>query len=120
MIESLLYAAIAPFVLLLISTVWSYPAPLEEVVKWAILRLGGKGVQVGVVFGLSEAVLFTINAWSSGEWGAIGLRLLLTVPMHALTGYITGVGIKSKWSWVYLIMAMAIHYLFNYWVGLMA
>lgn len=117
-----LYSAIAPLILLLVSSVWKYPAVLEEIVKWGILKFTNsnlqftsrEGVVVGLVFGLSEAILFTTNAWSGGEWGAIGMRLLLTVPMHTLTAVIIARGLKNKMGWAGLGVAMAVHGIFNY------
>lgn len=135
MIESVLYAAVAPLALLLVASIWSYPAVLEEIVKWGILKLGvdrhllraRDGAVVGLVFGLSEAVLFSLNAWSGGEWGPLVSRLLLTVPMHAVTGGVTAWGIPLRSSelrrdavslreLVGVLLAMVIHGLFNYWV----
>lgn len=116
-----MYAAVAPFGLLLLSSVWVYPAVLEEVVKWGILQwsmLNGQwsmktGALVGLVFGLSEAVLFSLNAWTSGDWGAICMRLLLTVPMHTLTGSIIGYAMGRGWGWMGVIVSMLTHAMFN-------
>ena len=119
-----MYAAIAPFGLLLLSSVWRYPAVLEEVVKWGILRaqilddrrqmLGG--VVVGLVFGLSEAMLFSINAWAGLQWGAMGMRLILTVPMHVATAMIIAYAMSKRMGVVGVVLAMIVHGGFNYWV----
>lgn len=117
-----MYSAIAPLILLLISSVWSYPAVLEEVVKWGILKLTANGqlltvkhgATVGLVFGLSEAVLFSLNAWGSGQWGVLGLRLIMTVPMHTVTGGVIAWGMRQRMGYVGLIVAMVIHGGFNY------
>ena len=119
-----LYSAVAPLMLLLLSSVWRYPAVLEEVVKWGILRHTANSVQltvkqgalVGLVFGLSEAILFTTNAWAGGQWGAMLSRLLLTAPMHIVTATIIVWGVQKKIGWVGLILAMVVHGMFNYWV----
>src|SRR3989339_2073343 len=108
-----LYSAIAPWILLLLSSVWLYPAGLEEVVKWLILKWtmdDGRwtmrsGAVVGIVFGLSESVLYMTNAWMSGQWGVLGQRLLLTVPMHILTAMVTVWGMRHKMGWVGLGLA---------------
>ncbi len=122
MLEMGLYSAIAPLILLLLSSVWMYPAVLEEVVKWGILKFSNsnlqftsrEGVVVGLAFGLSEAVLFTMNAWMSGVWSAIVMRLLLTVPMHVITSVIIARGVKYRLGWIGLILAMLVHGGFNY------
>ena len=123
-----IYSAIAPFGLLVLASVWQYPAVLEEVVKWLLLRSLmidrrswiSAGFVVGGVFGLSEAMLFTTNAWMSGDWQAIGIRLLLTVPMHTLTAMLIAWSMKYKISYLGLVGAMVIHAIFNYLVLLIA
>ena len=124
MLEMGLYSAIAPWGLALLAGLWRYPAVLEEVVKWGILKFTNSNLQftskdgliVGLVFGLSEAVLFSLNAWSGGQWGAMLSRLLLTVPMHAATGGVIAWGVQRKIGWVGLAVAMVVHGMFNYWV----
>lgn len=116
-----LYSAVAPLLLLLVSSVWRYPAVLEEVVKWGILQLIANGQQptvkqgivVGLVFGLSEAVLFSGNAWATGQWGGMVMRLVLTVPMHTLCAMITAGSMKYKMGILGLGLAMIVHGLFN-------
>lgn len=120
-----MYAAIAPFGLLLLSSVWMYPAVLEEVVKWGILRLTANGVQltvgqgalVGLMFGLSEAVLYSMNAWGGGQWGAMGMRLLVTVPMHMVTAWVIAVFLRRGWGVMGVLIAVVIHMGFNIMVG---
>lgn len=112
-----LYSAIAPWILLLVSSVWSYPVGLEEVVKGIILRNGGSGVVVGLAFGLSEAVLYSMNAWGGGQWGAMGMRLLLTVPMHTLTAWVIAVFLRRGWGVMGMLVAVVIHMGFNIMVG---
>ncbi|MFZ2199885.1 MAG: PrsW family glutamic-type intramembrane protease [Microgenomates group bacterium] len=127
MLEMGLYAAIAPLGLLLLSSVWRYPAVLEEVVKWGILRLNqssdhslaqgselGRGALVGLAFGLSETVLYTMNSWVSMDWSAIAWRLLLTVPMHVGSACMSAWGIKYERIYEGLGCAMLIHVIFNY------
>lgn len=123
MFELGLYATIAPWAMLILSRVWQYPAVLEELVKLIILlrpvgKLGVeggwvRGLVVGLVFGLSEAVLYTIPAWSHGDWSVILARLALTVPMHMLAGIVIGIAIERRIAVVGLLIAMAIHGLFN-------
>lgn len=127
MIEMILYSLVAPLVLLLVASFWTYPAVLEEVVKWLALKLGDKqrvnfavGSYVGMAFGVSESILYTMNAWNGGDWGPIALRLVLTVPMHSVTAGITGESMRRGRGYLGLVIAMMIHVAFNYVVGLMA
>lgn len=120
LIELGLWSAAAPLALLLVSSLWQYPAVLEEVVKWVILRKGQSqnwrlsGVVVGAAFGISEAILYTMNAWSGAQWGAAGTRLVLTVPMHAATAVVIAWGNRHKKGGWGLLAAMVIHGVFNY------
>ena len=121
MMEMGLYSAVAPLLLLLVSSVWQYPAVLEEAVKWGILRnsVVGRvvevkdGMVVGLVFGLSEAILYSSNSWVSGDWNAMFYRIALTVPMHTLTAMITALGMKRGVGYIGLLLAMVIHVMFN-------
>ena len=128
MLETGLYSAVAPLMLLLISGLWQYPAVLEEVVKWGILKSRANGQQlttkqgavVGLIFGLSETILFTLNAWAGGQWGVIGERLILTVPMHVITTAMIAHFMQKKMALLGILLAMIIHGTFNYWVGTIA
>jgi len=124
MFELGLYATIAPWVMLIVSKVWQYPAVLEEIIKMLILRapLGGqgelrvgwvRGLVVGLAFGLSEAVLYTIPVWSSGDWSVMVARLAMTVPMHMIGGIVIGVAVERRIAIVGLVVAMLMHGLFN-------
>ena len=127
MMEMGLYSAVAPLLLLLVSSVWQYPAVLEEAVKWGILRnsVVGRvvevevkdGMVVGLVFGLSEAILYSTNSWASGDWNAMLYRIALTVPMHTLTAMITALGMKRGVGYIGLIIAMVLHVMFNALLG---
>lgn len=121
MMEMGLYSAVAPLLLMLVSSVWQYPAVLEEVVKWGIMKWSmindqwsmNAGALVGLVFGLSEAILYSSNAWASGDWNAMLYRIALTVPMHTLTAMITALGMKRGVGYIGLIIAMVLHVMFN-------
>lgn len=121
MIEAAMYGSIAPWVLAILSSVWAYPAVLEEVVKWGILRYIVHGTQyivrvgliVGLAFGVGELGLYSTNAWSSGEWESMLVRLILTVPMHGLTGGIIGAALAKRLGLLGLGVAMILHYFYN-------
>ncbi len=125
MMEMGLYSAVAPLLLLLVSSVWQYPAVLEEAVKWGIIRVAAnsqqptvmKGAVIGFVFGLSEAILYSTNSWASGDWNAMLYRIALTVPMHTLTAMMTALGMKRGVGYIGLIVAMVMHVMFNGFVG---
>jgi len=121
MLELALYSAIAPLVLSVLSSVWMYPAVLEEVVKYLLLRytraegmMSRRGLLVGLVFGVSETILYSISAWSSGDSTMMLYRIILTVPMHTLTGSLVGEGMGRGMGMVGLGCAMVVHGVFNF------
>ena len=125
MMEMGLYSAVASLLLLLVSSVWQYPAVLEEVVKWGIMKWSmindqwsmNAGALVGLVFGLSEAILYSTNSWTSGDWNAMLYRIALTVPMHTLTAMMTALGMRRGVGYIGLIIAMVLHVMFNALLG---
>lgn len=117
-----------PFLLLPVELWFPSPHIVEEIFKmilvlWylrnEIAEKWSSGVLkmmvVGLLFGLSESVLFLTNAFNSGDFASLGLRLVTAVPMHALTVTIMYImGRKSKWLIVGgLLIGMVVHYLFN-------
>lgn len=91
----------------------------EEMLKWGAIWLlfrmtgergWGRGMVVGSFFGLTEAVLYGITVAMGGDTASVVARILLTVPMHAVTGGISG---RYKWG---IVVAVVIHAVFNYMV----
>ncbi len=107
----------------MISSAWL----VEEIVKALVITrasyLEGKFLKIailaGFVFGLSEAMLYVVNASFLWSLESIGWRLLLTVPMHAITGLVFAYFSRGKgwWMVVGMSLSMAIHGLFNVVVG---
>lgn len=125
-------ALVAPFILIPIERLLPYPYVLEELVKLVIVyslyklwseneawEVDVKSVMLvalaGLAFAASESVLFLMNSFMLGNFTAMGMRLLFTVPMHVFTTVVIYViGHKGKWCWVLgLVLAAAMHYLFN-------
>lgn len=125
MIEIIFYSLLSPWGLALVTSIWLYPAVLEEVVKWAIVKwrvdsihwTGKIGCVVGVSFGVGELMLFSLNSWMSGDWQSLLTRLLITVPMHGLTGAIIGRGMQLKMGLGGVLIAMIVHAIFNRFIG---
>jgi hypothetical protein len=118
-----LVAALAgPFVLWPIELLLPWPVWIEEVYKgwliWLVLRSRPQNgifwvIVAGLGFGMSETMLYLVNFMQSGDLSGWGLRLITTVPMHALTmvvqwlGWVVGVG---PWG---IIPAGLLHQWFN-------
>jgi len=82
-----------------------FPAVVEELAKALVVyRVAGwqPAFGLGLVFGFSETVLFTLNTFDLWQ------RLLLTVPMHGLTA-----AVMVRFGKPGLVLAILIHYLFN-------
>ena len=124
---TLLFAFAAPVLALLIEQIVAEPWLVEEILKALVVTrasyLDAKFLRVallaGLLFGLSEAMLYVVNASFLWSLEPIGWRLAFTVPMHALTALIFAYFSRGKgwWMVVGLSLAMAIHGMFNVIVG---
>jgi|GEM_PF-2354436 len=80
------------------------------VVRKVIGRVsGGEGLMVGLFFGITETIFYLLPMMERGV-GEVGLRMLVTVPMHVATG---GMIASHRWG---IVGALVLHGLFNYWM----
>ena len=121
-----LFSLIGPFFLLLVEKVLPYPYLVEEVYKFFLAKPSNStkvSIILGLLFSLSEAVFYLLNPNFSifstnmaGQAPLINyslLRLITVTPMHISTILIMQYLNKKSLSWLGLILAVAIHYLFN-------
>jgi hypothetical protein len=125
-----LFALFLPAFIWPIELILPYPYLVEEIAKglliyWIIssdetttLKLKIV-VAVGVLFSFSELVLYLFNIYLVGDISTIFVRLALTTFLHVVTSLIIFIpGIKDRRLMVLgLILAVVIHYLFNYYIG---
>jgi hypothetical protein len=125
-----LFALFLPAFIWPIELILPYPYLVEEIAKgllifWIIssdetttLKLKIV-VAVGVLFSFSELVLYLFNIYLVGDLSTIFVRLALTTFLHVVTSLIIFIpGIKDRRLMVLgLILAVVIHYLFNYYIG---
>lgn len=131
-VRILLFAIAGPLLLVPVEIVIPLPHVVEELYKAMLVvwllnyeRSGDDGstrntnyllaIFVGLLFGLSESVLFITNAFFIGNFEALLSRLVVTVPMHAATTFIlyTMGRVNRVLMMLGLIVTMAIHYWFN-------
>jgi hypothetical protein len=122
-------AAFLPFLVWPVEMLLPYPAVIEELAKgylvWLVVKQGPRAggwqtaLSIGLLFGGSETLLYTVNAILSGSLEALVARVLLTMPMHAATVMVMyWLGQRGKiWFGVGLVLAMVMHWGFNQWVG---
>lgn len=126
-----LLAAISPFFLLLIEIIFPYPHIVEELAKALIIlvaRYEGwkthegasqKEIQIiilsGILFALSETVLYLFNIYLVGDLSLLLLRLILTAFLHVLTFLIIFILMKKSFVLAVLgvLIAILIHFAFN-------
>jgi len=122
---AVLLSAFSIFPLWLIEQILPYPFLIEEVFKlllvsYVVLRVRGDRVLrlillCGLIFGLSETILYLFNVFrNSNEWMIVA-RLALTVPMHTLTFYVLYLGVSRGrvMTMICFGLALGIHWLFN-------
>ncbi|MCX6782805.1 MAG: PrsW family glutamic-type intramembrane protease [Candidatus Levybacteria bacterium] len=126
-IFSLLLALISPIFLLPIEHVFNYPYVIEELIKFFAISLIIKqskhtgnnylifAILVGVLFTISESILYLVNFLSDGTLMFFPQRLFFTGILHCSTCAL--IYILGKKNWLFLILGLAIsiliHYYFN-------
>ncbi len=125
---ALLVALVAPLVLLPVEHALNYPYIIEELVKAfavALIILQGRSdknhywmfaVLVGILFTVSESILYLSDFFMQGEIELLPIRLLVTGLLHIGTCLIVYfIGRKNRWLLVVgLFISMVVHYYFNY------
>ena len=121
-----LWSLVGPMVVLLFLRLLAAGILLEESFKGALTFWLVKtdkrasiflAMGIGLAYGFSELVLFSLNYWTAGMYSASLWRLLFTVPMHGATTILWFLGIKRKKVWLGTLAALALHGLFNYLTG---
>jgi hypothetical protein len=121
-----LLALVSPLFLWPIELYLPYPYLLEEIVKAGLLYpLITSGVKfsdkiklaiiVGVLFSITESVLYLFNIYQIGTLSTFINRLLVTSTLHVVTVLIITLPTKGSKYWIILglLMAIGVHYLFN-------
>lgn len=124
-----LAAAAAPFVLWPIELLLPFPYIIEELVKALIVFFIAKEaidrplqivliILSGLLFTVSETILYSLNISLVGNWVTLADRLLLTGALHigTLLLILGFTFIKKRLLPVGVILAMIVHFLFNYFV----
>ncbi len=124
-----LFAAILPFVVWPIEYLFPYPFVIEEVAKalliyplLVLVSLTDKiklVVIVGILFALSESVLFIFNILLVGDASTIFLRLLLTIPLHVFTALIILLFANFDRALIIVgvICSACLHFIYNHLIG---
>lgn len=123
-------AATAPFLLWPVETLFPYPHLFEEVLKLilglAIIKVPESipkkillGVSSGVIFALSETILYFLIIFQIGQPSLFLKRLFLTIPLHVLTLLLILLpGLKKKeFAFAGFLLAVILHYTYNLLVG---
>ena len=89
-----------------------YPLAISEIKFSDKVKLG---VIIGVLFSITESVLYLFNIYQTGSLNTLLTRLLITTLLHVTTVLIILVPTKVSKYWIILglLMAILVHYLFN-------
>jgi len=125
-----LFAVISPFALWPIELFLPYPYIIEELVM-VLLVLPAletnriyqikNAIIIGILFSISEGVLYMPNIFLVGDINTFFVRMLLTTSLHVLTPLIIVVStfIGKRFIVGGFILAAAIHYFFNLTVSML-
>src|SRR3989344_9222617 len=116
-----LFAAMTPFLLWPVELLLPFPYIIEEIAKAILISsilLLTRSTQIrmaiiiGVLFAISESVLYLFNIYLVGDIKTLLLRLLLTIPLHVITTLVILIFAMAtrKLLFLGLIIAMAIHF----------
>ena len=139
-LRSGMYASIAavaglvlPLFLIPVVALTGYSEVVEELAKlaviyFAILPLPNARLKFlvaagfGLLFGLSENVLYFYSATQAGSLTTLLERCLITVPLHILTSVtiLAAAQIRKRYIWVGCIVAVLLHLGFNWLVPLLS
>jgi len=119
-----LFALAAPLVLLPIEKLLPYPYLIEELTKSLILQPSFDNpmkirlqttVLVGLLFALSENLLYLSDAMALGSLAEWGKRVLITTPFHIATCLIITISTLKgkKFLPLGILLAVLVHYAFN-------
>lgn len=126
-IFALLIALASPIILLPIEHIFNYPYIIEELVKFVAVILilsSQKNVRngswifvilIGVLFTISESILYFVNFLLDGTFSLLFTRLILTGVLHSSTCLLMYLfGRKSWWMLIIgFVISILIHYYFN-------
>jgi RsiW-degrading membrane proteinase PrsW (M82 family) len=121
-----LFALVAPLFIWPIEQVLPFPFIVEEIAKAIIIYFIAisdekrslkikQTILVGVLFALTESVLYLFNIYAFGSLETLLLRLVVTIPLHVITSLlILFPTLKSKWLIVIgVILASLFHLFYN-------
>ena len=124
--QIILFSLFLPYLLWPIERILPYPHIIEEAAKaGVILYLLNQDLKkrdkitlsllIGVAFGLTEGIFYIGNILMVGNLNTFALRLIITIPFHALTSFvILFPAFYKKYLIVAgLIAAVFLHYFFN-------
>lgn len=109
----------APFPLWLIEIFLPYPYIIEELFKFFVVKYTPKKniwyfpLIFGLIFSLSETVLYLINFFALGNFSALPLRLITTTLLHTSLFFLQYYSRHSRFRYFTLILAIILHFLYN-------
>lgn len=116
-----LLVLIAPFPLLVIEKILPYPFLIEELFKFFVVKnLSHKDnykypLILGIIFSISESILYLVNFYILGNFSQLPLRLFITTLLHTFTFLLLYTFRNKKhMSLISLFLAIIIHFFFNF------
>lgn len=109
----------APFPLWLVENILPYPHIIEELFKFFIVKYSPKKnnwlfpLVLGIIFSLSETVLYLINFFTLGNFSNLPLRLVTTTTLHTGLFFLQYYSRNSHYRYLTLILAIILHFLYN-------
>ena len=110
----------APFPLWLLETLLPHPHFIEEIFKFFIVKSAPKKTNwllpliFGLLFSLSESILYLVNFFALGNFHNLITRLILTSLLHTSLFFLLYFTRSSRpISYLSLFLAIFIHFTYN-------
>lgn len=118
-----LYSLFGPFLVWAFEYFLPYPFVIEELFKFFVVLIGGGRkvktfVFAGIIFALTETVLYTINVYTTASLGYMLTRFISSSILHATTFVTIFLFVRKdrRIGAIGLILSMLLHYLYNMYI----
>lgn len=119
MVIYFLFCLFAPFPLWLVESLLPFPYIVEELFKFFVISKNKTQkisfpILCGLIFALSETMLYLVNFWQLGNFSNLPLRIFLTTTLHISTFVLQFVFRNHRIYFVLsLILSILVHFVYN-------
>jgi hypothetical protein len=120
--QTVLFSVFGPFLVWPLEYLFPYPFIVEEIFKAIVVWFGPKNIKAyivaGILFALSETILYVFNINASGNTQLMLIRFVTTSLLHSGTFALIYLSSRSNKKLIFLGLtaSILIHYLYNIYI----